>query len=81
LALRGEFDVSGGWYDAGDYLCNFTLYRLLKHAPGISAAFLHIPQAVELADGGAMSLEVLERAVKAAAQAYARALRPQRAPL
>jgi len=60
--------------DAGDYLCNFTLYRLLERAPEIPAGFLHIPQATELAEGGALFFEDQEHAVKAAAQGFASAL-------
>ncbi len=29
--------------DAGDYLCNYLLYRTLQHHPGYPAGFLHIP--------------------------------------
>ena len=29
--------------DAGSYLCNFTLYRLLTDAAGPRVGFLHVP--------------------------------------
>lgn len=68
--------------DAGDYLCNFTLYRMLTGAgEGMDAppvGFLHVPHAIER-DGVevSVSLEDLERAVKAAATAFALSLTPQ----
>ena len=56
--------------DAGDYLCNYTFYRLLTEvASGPDApfaAFLHIPPTLGPDD--------LRRGVKAAASALARTL-------
>ena len=48
--------------DAGDYLCNFTLYRLLAEHP--VTAFLHVPGV-----GPDVSLDDIVRAVRAAATA------------
>ena len=72
--------------DAGDYLCNFTLYRLLTgvgegaYAPPIG--FLHVPRVIER-DGVEVpvSLDDLERAVKAATTAFAFSLMPRTAAL
>jgi pyroglutamyl-peptidase len=70
--------------DAGDYLCNFTLYRILTGpADGMEApsvGFLHVPQVIER-DGEDVPLEVqdIERAVKAAANAFALSLMPRAA--
>jgi len=61
--------------DAGDYLCNFTFYRLLLGERAHQVAFLHTPQARECADGGVVSLADVETAVRAAAQAFAANLR------
>jgi pyroglutamyl-peptidase len=55
--------------DAGDYLCNFTLYRLLAAAAAPRVAFLHIPQALECAEGATFSLAEIRRAVCACAEA------------
>lgn len=55
--------------DAGDYLCNFTLYRLLAAAAAPSIAFLHVPQAHECAADAVFSLADVRRAVCACAQA------------
>lgn len=57
--------------DAGDYLCNFTLFRLLQSGAAPAVGFLHVPQARECADGAAFDLEEIERAVRAAATAFA----------
>ena len=54
--------------DAGDYLCNFTLYRLL--AKVAMTAFLHVP-----APSAQIQLEDILAAVRAAATAFARELR------
>jgi pyroglutamyl-peptidase len=54
--------------DAGEYLCNFTLYRLLAQA--LMTAFLHVP-----ALGADVSLEDIVGAVRAAAEAFATELR------
>lgn len=67
--------------DAGDYLCNFSLYRLLvdtasdRHPP--AAGFLHVPTKI-LRDGqqAALAIEDVEQAVKAAASAFALKLIP-----
>ena len=50
--------------DAGDYLCNFTLYRLLAEVP--MTAFLHVPTLSPRID-----LDSIVTAVRAAAQAFA----------
>jgi pyroglutamyl-peptidase len=51
--------------DAGDYLCNFTLFRLLAEVP--MTAFLHVP-----APGPRIGLDDILAAVRAAAQAFVR---------
>ncbi|HVY33021.1 MAG TPA: hypothetical protein VG960_01245 [Caulobacteraceae bacterium] len=62
-ALRDEGLAVTLSRDAGDYLCNFTLYRLLaKHPP---TAFLHVP-----AVGPDNSLDDIVRAVRTAATAF-----------
>ena len=53
--------------DAGDYLCNFTLYRLLAQVP--MTAFLHVPPVSEAA-----ALDDIVKAVQAAASALAKSL-------
>jgi pyroglutamyl-peptidase len=60
--------------DAGDYLCNFTLYSLLaaEAAPGVG--FLHVPQARECDETAAFGLDDIERAVRAAVTAFADAV-------
>ncbi len=60
--------------DAGDYLCNFTLYRLLACAIAPRVGFLHVPQAWECAPGAAFDLEQIEAAVRASAEAMAAAI-------
>lgn len=70
--------------DAGDYLCNFTLYRLLLEGAAPQVGFLHVPQARECAEAAAFSLEDIRTAVCAAAQAVGEdlsrsAARPHRA--
>ena len=60
--------------DAGDYLCNFTLYRLL-HGPAASkVGFLHLPQVREYAKESAFGLADVTIAVQAAAGAFALSL-------
>ena len=72
--------------DAGDYLCNFTLYRLLtgvgEGVDGPPVGFLHVPRFFER-DGVDVPVELddLERAVKAAATAFAFSLMPRTAAL
>jgi pyroglutamyl-peptidase len=56
--------------DAGDYLCNFTLYRLLRQAEGRPIGFLHTPP-----PGDALTLDDIEAAARAAAQAFVANLR------
>ncbi|MDO8799825.1 hypothetical protein [Phenylobacterium sp.] len=60
--------------DAGDYLCNFTLYRLLAEQAAPSVAFLHVPQAREFADGASGSLLEVDQAVRASIRAMASAI-------
>ena len=84
-ALRAEGLSAEPSSDAGAYLCNFTLYRVLTGYAGRlaapSAGFLHVPQARETAGPDAPSnLETIELAVRAAAQAYAEALVAARSP-
>jgi pyroglutamyl-peptidase len=59
--------------DAGDYLCNFTFYRVLTEIAAEPdaplAAFLHLPPIQE-----GFSLDDLERGVKATASVFARTL-------
>lgn len=57
--------------DAGDYLCNFTYYRLMQAQAAPTVAFLHVPQVREFVGGAAFGLEDVARAVQAAAQAIA----------
>lgn len=57
--------------DAGDYLCNFTLFRLLAEPAIPAAGFLHVPQARECAEGAAFGLADIERAVRASVSAFA----------
>jgi pyroglutamyl-peptidase len=67
--------------DAGDYLCNFTLYRVLVDTAADpqppTAGFLHVPMEV-VRDGRLMPLGLseIEHAVKAAAAAFALRLAP-----
>ena len=62
--------------DAGDYLCNFTLYRLLAARAAPAVGFLHVPQVRELAEGAAFALDQVDLAVRTAAGAFAEALAP-----
>jgi pyroglutamyl-peptidase len=55
--------------DAGDYLCNHTLYRLLS--AGRPTAFLHVPMARECDPGADFDLAEIETAVRAAVAALA----------
>ncbi|MDP1616376.1 hypothetical protein [Phenylobacterium sp.] len=56
--------------DAGDYLCNFTLYRLLHAKAAPRVGFLHVPQARECAETAAFDLAQIRQAVTAAAAAF-----------
>ncbi len=59
--------------NAGSYLCNFTLYRVLTAGlDGPQAGFLHVPQAAEF--GGATPLADIDRGVRAAAWTFAQTL-------
>lgn len=60
--------------DAGDYLCNFTYYRLMASRAAPTVAFLHVPQVREYVEDAAFGLEEVVRAVQAAARAMAEAL-------
>ena len=60
--------------DAGDYLCNFTLYSLLAAEAAPAVGFLHVPQARECAEGASFGLADIEKAVRASAGAFAEAL-------
>lgn len=62
--------------DAGDYLCNLVLYRLLEAAAAPVVGFLHVPQVREFDPGAAFALADVVAAVKAAGSAMARAIRP-----
>jgi len=56
--------------DAGDYLCNFTLYRLLHAKAAAHVGFLHVPQARECAESAAFELAQIRQAVCAATAAF-----------
>ncbi|MDO8901626.1 MAG: hypothetical protein Q7V15_09745 [Phenylobacterium sp.] len=56
--------------DAGDYLCNFTLYRLLHAKAAARVGFLHVPQARECAEAAAFDLAQIRQAVTSAAGAF-----------
>lgn len=60
--------------DAGDYLCNFTLYRLLAAQAAPVVGFLHVPQVRECAATASFDIADVERAIRAAAGAYAQAV-------
>ena len=60
--------------DAGDYLCNFTLYSLLAAEAAPAVGFLHVPQVREYAEGAAFGLADIEKAVRASCVAFADAL-------
>ena len=60
--------------DAGDYLCNFTYYRLLAAQAAPMVAFLHVPQVREFVEGAQFALDDVVRAVQAASGALAEAL-------
>jgi len=67
--------------DAGDYLCNFTLYRLLAQAAAPVVGFLHVPQVREYDPQADFTLDAVGRAIRACAAALARALsRPAALP-
>lgn len=65
--------------DAGDYLCNFTLFRLLAEAAAPAVGFLHVPQARECDPAAQFALDDIERAVRIAADALADSLRDRAA--
>jgi pyroglutamyl-peptidase len=56
--------------DAGAYLCNFTLYRLLTATAAPPVGFLHVPPV-----GPGLDLHRIEQAIQAAAEAIATQLR------
>ncbi|MDP1616855.1 MAG: hypothetical protein Q8N19_05015 [Phenylobacterium sp.] len=56
--------------DAGDYLCNFTLYRLLHTKAAPKVGFLHVPQARECAETATFDLAQIRQAVSATAAAF-----------
>lgn len=60
--------------DAGDYLCNFTLYSLLAAEAAPKVGFLHVPQARECDEEASFDLVDVERAVRAAAHAFAQSI-------
>lgn len=60
--------------DAGDYLCNFTYYRLLAARAAPMVGFLHVPQVREYVAGAAFGLDEVTLAIQAAAEAMAEAL-------
>jgi pyroglutamyl-peptidase len=60
--------------DAGDYLCNFTLYSLLATQAAPVVGFLHVPQVRECAEDASFDIADVERAGRAAASAYAAAV-------
>jgi pyroglutamyl-peptidase len=66
--------------DAGDYLCNFTLYRLLAEAAAPATGFLHVPQARECDAAAAFDLADIDTAVRACAAAFAAHLAAVRDP-
>ncbi len=68
-AIAAEGLAVGLSDDAGDYLCNFTLYRVIAQAGGRPVAFLHVPPV-----GEAFTLDDIATAVRAAAGAYVGAL-------
>jgi len=59
--------------DAGDYLCNFTYYRLMAARAAPTVAFLPVPQVREYVTGAALTLAGVVRAVQAAAEALVEA--------
>ena len=65
--------------DAGDYLCNFTFYRVLQTADPVPVGFLHVPQARECAAEAAFDLADVILAVQACANALAATVRHQAA--
>lgn len=56
--------------DAGDYLCNFTLYSLLAEAAAPAVGFLHVPQARECDANAAFVLADIDRAIRACVHAF-----------
>lgn len=69
-ALAAEGLPVGLSEDAGDYLCNFTLYRLLHARAAPCVGFLHVPQARECSETAAFELAQIRQAVCAAASAF-----------
>lgn len=66
-AIRAQGLAAALSSDAGDYLCNFTRYRLLGQVP--MTAFLHVPPLSQRID-----LDQILAAIRAAAQAFAASL-------
>ncbi len=60
--------------DAGDYLCNFTLYGLLAAEAAPAVGFLHVPQVREYAEDATFGLADVEKAVRVSCLAFADAL-------
>lgn len=69
--------------DAGGYLCNHSLYRLLQWAATLSepvpAGFIHIPNTKEVNLDSPLSLHDMKRAITAAVEAVAEQLAPAHA--
>jgi pyroglutamyl-peptidase len=63
-AIEAQGLAAAASSDAGDYLCNFTLYRLLAEIP--MTAFLHVPPLSAL-----LALDDILNAIRASAQALA----------
>lgn len=74
-AIRGVDLPAGASTDAGAYICNYTLYKVLQRA-AVPAGFLHVPQAHECDPRSPFYLADLASAVKAAAEAFAKGLEP-----
>jgi pyroglutamyl-peptidase len=55
--------------DAGDYLCNYVLYRMLTEQAELVTGLVHLPLAAEP--------DALARGARAAARVFARALSPR----
>jgi pyroglutamyl-peptidase len=78
-AVRAVDLPAGISTDAGAYICNYTLYRVLQTtiAP---VGFVHVPQAHECDPHSAFYLADLCAGVKAAAEAFVKALERGPAP-
>lgn len=76
-AIRGVDLPAGASTDAGAYICNYTLYRVLQQT-SLPVAFLHVPQAHECDPRSPFYLADLASGVKAAAEAFIEALEPKR---